>query len=172
MVPFADASYIAISHVWGEVDEDHMITVKEIGPIKVSLSKAKFMEDKLRDVVRDNYFWMDILCISQAKEDEDERINFTAVFPSIYRKVQKTIVVRDGSGFHSCCAKVVGELSTWAEYREGIQRWYDHWRSGHWYGGFCEGILERLWPLQEIILSRKVQFVSCDESTIKQPPGI
>lgn len=151
--------YIAFSHVWGDADWTTLNIITD--QVMVSKSKARFLEHNLQDLVGDSYFWMDVLCIDQTKEEE--RIKVTSIIPQIFEHAQKTIVIRDGSGYISCCARAFGSLSTWDDYNAGVRRWCKHWTDEHNYHLLKEGILERLWPLQESILSNRIQFVTCEE---------
>ncbi|RYC81178.1 hypothetical protein BFJ63_vAg15932 [Fusarium oxysporum f. sp. narcissi] len=158
-IDFHEIHYIAFSHVWGDA---HWTTLHGIADrVKVSKSKARFLEHNLHNLVGNSYFWMDVLCIDQTKDEE--RIKVTTIIPQIIEHAQKPIVIRDGSGYVSCCALAFGNLSTWGDYNAGVSRWRKHWTDEHKHHLLKEGILERLWPLQESILSNRIQFVTCEE---------
>ena len=165
-VNLRDVSYIAISHVWGDTE---WMNVEGIGDdIPVSQSKREFLEQHLQKLVGRSYFWIDILCVDQ--RSVETKIKATAVIPEIYSRALKTIVIRDGLGFKKCCAKAFGAFSACEDqYDAGVQQWTDHWRSDHGQGSLYEGILQRLWPLQEIVFSNTVKFVTCAETRDPRP---
>ncbi|KIW69172.1 hypothetical protein PV04_05065 [Phialophora macrospora] len=170
-IDFRTAEYIAFSHVWGAPGEYAWRDVAGIPfPIIVSESKARFLEQSLTSLVGDAYFWMDVICVDQGEDIKsvEKRIKMTTVFPDIFNRAKKTIVIRDGLGFKSCCAQVIGQLPGWDAYKPAVQRLADHWRTEHRSDVLYEGILERLWPLQEAILSNNLQFVSCEEREKKK----
>ncbi|KAF5235426.1 hypothetical protein FOXYS1_15651 [Fusarium oxysporum] len=118
-IDFHEIHYIAFSHVWGDA---HWTTLNGIADrVKVSKSKARFLEHNLQNLVGNSYFWMDVLCINQTKDEE--RIKVTTIIPQIFEHAQKPIVIRDGSGYVSCCALAFGNLSTWGDYNAGVSRW-------------------------------------------------
>lgn len=164
-IDFRHTNYIAFSHVWGDPSLYHPTTISNIPePIIATPSKARCLDQNLQRLVGDSYFWLDVLSIDQSPETVEERIQATAIMPDIYKHAQKTIVIRDGSGFQSCCVDAIGQLRTWADYHNGIKQWNTHWRTDHRGQRLYEGILERLWPLQESVFSNHVQFISCEES--------
>lgn len=151
--------YIAVSHVWGPATWQN-VPALGIGEIIVSPHKAKFLTDKLQALVGDSDFWMDILCVDQL--DAKARLSIVKSIPAIYRSAQATIVIRDGDGLHSCCADAVGSFETWSG--DGLQKLADHvvYNTTSHGSGFSESWLGRLWPLQEVLLSDRLQFASCD----------
>lgn len=154
-------NYIAISHVWGDATWRTVDGVD--GEVLVSDSKAKFILEELPPAVGQGYFWMDILCIDQ--RDDAARVQVVQHIPSIFRYATKTIVIRDGWGVRKCCVDAVGGVDDWFDMKKGARtRWFPHLSKKH-FGGLQEGVLERLWPLQEIILSDHIQFLSCEEPT-------
>jgi hypothetical protein len=164
-IDFHHNNYIAFSHVWGHPSLYHPTTISNIPEsIIVTPSKARYLNQNLQRLVGDSYFWLDVLSIDQSPETVEERIQATAIMPEIYKRAQKTIVIRDGSGFRTCCVDAIGQLRTWADFDNGMQQWNAHWRSDHRGQRLYEGILERLWPLQESVLSNHIQFISCEES--------
>lgn len=168
--PINNTSYLAISHVWGEVDWQEVPGIE--GEILVSKEKAKFMTERLNAVVGTDYFWMDILCVDQ--RDKAARIAVTQHIPTIFRRAQRTIVVRDGTGFRSCCVEAMGipkrTPKNWlsdndCRYHKKLAR---HYKSVHNEEVFADGVLTRLWPLQEVMLSDTIQFVQCDFIEVKR----
>jgi hypothetical protein len=105
---------------------------------------------------------MDILCINQ--KDPGEIMTMTQHIPAIFRSAQKTIVVREGSGLRGCCIQAVGDVASWKRGVEWAGQLQRHHRFKH---RNCqernEGLFERLWVLQEIMLSNTIQFARCEE---------
>ena len=117
-VDFHQVKYVAISHVWGEAK---WTKIKEFpDELIVSPSKARFLEKTLQKLVGTSYFWIDVFCFDQ--RGTEWRIKVTAVIPEIYNRAQKTVVIRDGLGYKSCCARALGDFSTWDEHSTGFQR--------------------------------------------------
>src|SRR5205814_7254714 len=103
----------------------------------------------------------DILCVDQ--RDENARIAITRHIPSIFRLGQLTIIVRDSSGFRECCVEALGNpCNFYSRDTNGRILLAVHIRDNHRNEVVNKGTLTRLWPLQEIILSDKLQFVHCD----------
>jgi hypothetical protein len=128
-VDFRKTEYIAFSHVWGE---PHQYAWREITgipfPIIISESKARFLEANLRQLVGEGYFWMDVICVDQHDDPEstEKRVALTSVYPEIFNRASKTIVIRDGLGFKRCCAAAFGEFSSAAAYGPAINRFGHH----------------------------------------------
>src|SRR5947207_9412912 len=139
--------YLAISHVWGKAEWHDVRGFDE--RLLVSKEKAKFMEEKLCGVVAGEYFWMDILCINQ--HNDEDRVAIAQHIPMIFQLAQKTIVVRESTGFQECCVEAIGDMDRFFE--EGACRsLFAHWdmeRLSHC--NLEEGVLSRVWPFQEII---------------------
>jgi hypothetical protein len=95
IVVLHDTKYLAISHTWGEA-EWQLIPAFE-GEILASKEKAKFIKERLHQLVGEQYFWMDILCIDQ--RNADARVAVTQNIPAIFQFAQRTIVIRDGTGW-------------------------------------------------------------------------
>jgi hypothetical protein len=91
-------NYLAISHVWGEA-EWRVLSVLDGEKILASKEKARFIEDGLREFTGEEYFWMDVLCVDQG--NADARVAITQHIPAIFRRAQKTIVIRDGYVFRN-----------------------------------------------------------------------
>jgi hypothetical protein len=156
----ADITYIAISHVWEKVSWRCIPGVP--GEVLASQIKAEFIAQKLSALVGRNYFWMDILCVDQS--DKAARIAVTQHIPTIFRSAKKVILIKDGSAFRDCCVRTIGDIPRWFNpNNEGRQQFFDHYSACHPQSvGLSEGVLTRLWPFQEIILSDRLQFVNCD----------
>jgi hypothetical protein len=161
--------YLAISHVWGDAQWQEIPGID--GEVLVSKEKANFITERLRSIVGTDYFWMDILCVEQ--RDKAARIAVTAHIPVIFRHAQKTILVRGSRGFRECCIKSI----TIPE--QPSTKWFNgtfatllknHYREVHDGEDFTDGVLLRLWPLQEIILSDTIQVVRCDDAESRRFP--
>ena len=100
---------------------------------------------------------MDILCVDQ--RSFEARIGVIKHIPAIYRAAQKTVIIREPGGPDRCCAAAIGEYKSWRE--DAAQRLFQHIQSAH-IDGLVETWLERLWPLQEALLSDRLQFTVCD----------
>ena len=156
--PIGTVEYIAISHVWGDAKWQHVAGIEE--EVMVSEEKAQFMVDQLPDIVKDSHFFMDVLCIDQ--RSKEARIAITQHIPRIYREAQKTVVVRTSGGFRQCCKDMYKMYGSRAQ---TIERVGNHLLKDHKFKDFDEGVLTRLWPLQEILLSNNLQFVRCNAVT-------
>ena len=155
--------YIAISHIWAQA-----VWYSDIPGISweiiASPQKVNFLRHRLPALVGTEYFWMDILCVDQ--RSFEARIAVVEHIPAIYRGAQKTIVVREDGGFQDCCTKAIGNYRSWRE--DAAQNLATHIREAH-LDGLVESWFDRLWPLQEAILSNHLQFTVCahekDKST-------
>jgi len=167
-LPLNSIKYIAVSHVWGQATWQRVAGHEE--KVLVSNEKAKFLAERLPSVVGDQYFWMDILCVNQ--RDSTERVAVTQHIPSIFRLAERTIVVRDSTGFQSCYAAVIGDVTWLAGPNTSEEACKEYWgfvqhcASVHKGIGFNEGALTRLWPLQEMMLSDKLEFVRCEATEV------
>ncbi|KIV89469.1 hypothetical protein PV10_06866 [Exophiala mesophila] len=149
--------YLAISHIWAKAEwRDDIPNI----PWKVLASphKAAFLADEFKQLVGREFFWMDILCVDQAVPDE--RIRVVRHIPNIYRGAAKTIVIREPGGFAKCCADAMtADGNTWMNgARENFQR---HMRTSHYFHPLAEPWFDRLWVLQEAVLSDTIQFTIC-----------
>src|SRR5205814_2031689 len=154
--------YVAVSHVWGNA-KWRSIPIAD-GELMVSSEKAQFLKHQLPSIMGSSWFWMDILCINQ--RDRGARVSVTKYIPTIFRSATKTLVVRESTGLRHCCAKAVPDISKLLfkslgpnnDYGFSSMHYKDH--PSHQPKGE-DGILTRLWPFQEIILSDNLQFVRC-----------
>lgn len=161
MMPLKNLHYVAVSHVWGEVEWRSIPGVE--GDVSASREKAKFIAERLHSIVGSEYFWMDILCVNQ--RDSDKRVAVTQHIPAIFRQAQRTIVVHDRIAFRDCCLQVMRDQATWASW-ECHKRIDDHHFQDHECNG--ESILTRAWVVQEILLSDRLKFVHSFEPPRKQ----
>src|SRR5438046_10249982 len=76
--------------------------------------------------------------------------------------MQRTIIIRDGTGYRDCCVEVMSNLDTWFDDTGDANcKLLCHIQATHKNEVFTEGVLSRLWVLQEIMLSDNIQFVHC-----------
>jgi hypothetical protein len=145
--------YVAVSHVWGRAEWQHITGVQ--GDILVSEDKATFISENLPQLLDGLAFWMDVVCINQRKRAE---VTATVQFiPNIFRDAARTMVVRECDGLYNCCTKLVEGFCD----RHDLQtRLVDHARD-HRKPKLDESYLQRLWTLQECLLSHTLQFVFC-----------
>ncbi|KAJ7263565.1 hypothetical protein B0H12DRAFT_1103012 [Mycena haematopus] len=169
-------SFIAVSHVWGNANWRQLECVEH--EILISEEKAHFITHDLPNVVGSTWFWMDILCVDQ--RDGDARVAVTQHIPSIFRAAIKTVVIRESTGFRDCCVEAAGrpfefmgktrygrprkdqdEDIDFTEGMDGRQKLGLHLQREHAEDNIEDGVLSRLWPLQEIMMSNCVRFVKC-----------
>jgi hypothetical protein len=164
MVVLADTKYVAISHVWGDALWQPVDGVE--GEIMISDEKAKFLKERMRELVGEGFFWMDILCINQ--RDKAARVAVTQYIPATFRRAQQTIAIRGGEGIRYCCYQAAKFPSDTAELLEKmmfppcLDRLTRHYEEHH-VGEDCaiDGMISRLWPLQELLVSDTIHFVQC-----------
>ena len=152
-------SYIAISHIWAQA-EWHSNLAGIGWEVLASTQKARFLTQRLPSLVGTEYFWMDILCVDQ--RSFEARVGVVAHIPAIYRGARKTIVVREAGGISECCAQAIGDYRSWRE--DAAQNFATHIQTAH-LNGLVESWFDRLWPLQEAILSDRLQFTVCETET-------
>ena len=163
VVPIYNTEYLAISQAWGIAQWEKVPGYDE--RLMLSKSKVKFIVERLPQIVGDSYFWMDIMCVDQC--NAEARIAVTQHIPSIFRNVARTIIFRGGTAFGECCAMVVKDAA--ADSGEGFaweQPFIDHHKAVHPRVHFDEVVLSRLWIVQEILLSDRIQFVRCDTDSV------
>lgn len=157
---WGDCGYVAVSHVWGsDVKETRLTSTRPKVPL--SKEKAKFLQEQFPSIIGKEWFWMDVLCIDQS--DEKSRVAVTQYIPAIFRSALKTIVVRDSTGLRPCCRQATDDLIEALSTQRDFRGFYDHYaeHQSHLPRGE-DGILTRLWPLQEILLSNNLHFVQCN----------
>jgi len=161
-----ETKYLAISHVWGQATWRNVVGVD--AQILASDEKAKFVAERLPFIVGDDWFWMDILCVDQ--RNRAARVAVTQHIPTIFRFAERTILVRDGTGFRECCNAVAEPFGSWARNPyNGVEAISEHLAKTHLRNNdFNESILSRLWVLQEVMLSDIIQFVHCDFAAEEQ----
>jgi hypothetical protein len=102
---------------------------------------------------------MDTLTVDQ--RDPVEVSSIVDVIPNIFRMAKKTIAVRECDGLYDCCMEAVEGFEDHGEF---TQRLHDH-ASTHRDYACAESYLQRLWTLQECLLSDTIEFVVGRNST-------
>jgi hypothetical protein len=126
------------------------------------------MAERLASIVGTDWFWMDVLCVDQ--RNKGARIAITQHIPTIFRYSRQTILISDSTGFRNCCTTALGippQQLPVDYFHEGCQyrkRLVEHYQRVHNHDVFLDGIISRLWPYQEIILSDRIQCVRVDIS--------
>lgn len=149
--------YVAFSHVWGPTEWRHVRGIPS--EVKCSKEKADFIENDLPGMVGDGAFWMDTLTVNQ--RDQVEILAVVDAIPTIFRMAKKTIAIRECDGLYSCCMSAVDGFQDHGDFlRKLVSHARDH--SNH----VCsEVFLQRLWTLQECLLSHTIEFVVGKTST-------
>jgi hypothetical protein len=169
-IDICTTEYITISHVWCLPSWHNIPSI----PWKflATPQKARWISEELPKLVRNCYFWMDILAIDQ--ESRDDRLGVVDHIPSLYKNSQKTIVVRERGGFEECCAVYIPDYQNEIESSvfSAQRQCMIHWKGSH-PNGIEEVWFGRIWPLQEIMLSNKLQFTICQSngSTTRSSPS-
>jgi len=158
--PIESTDYIAFSHVWGEWA---WRTIDGIPyEVKASQEKAQFIANDLPALVGDGAFWMDTLTVDQRNPVEVSEI--VDAIPDIFRMAKKTIAVRECDGLYDCCVAAVADFETCEEFG---QKFADHGLD-HVDHLCAESYLQRLWTLQECLLSHTIEFVVGKNSMSKR----
>jgi aerobic-type carbon monoxide dehydrogenase small subunit (CoxS/CutS family) len=151
-----EVEYIAVSHVWGDKKWRSLKCMDN--EVLISDSKADFVEIRLYPIVGETYFWMDTLTVNQ--HNQREVIATVHSIPNIFSDAQRTLVVKQGDGMRACCADAVNTAGE--DVKGVISIWFEHATENHPHSSRShETYLERLWTLQEIMLSHTLQFVLC-----------
>jgi len=156
-----ETQYIAISHVWGMTEWLQMRNMN--GEKLISRSKAKFVENRLEALVGNTAFWMDTLTVNQ--RDQEEVIAIVQLIPSIFRNAIRTIALRENDGFYTCCMEALSGFQDWGDFQ---RKWGRHIQDtpSHQCHIRTESYLQRLWTLQECLLSHTIQFVTPKPSMV------
>lgn len=151
--------YIAISHVWGDISWRYVPIIGR--EAKISEQKAKFVSQELPKLVGDMPFWMDTLTVNQ--RDDAEVIATVQAIPAIFRDAKKTLAVRECDGLYACCSRAAtGSLGL----DELLQAIALHVVEKHDGCLVEEAYLQRLWTLQECLLSHTIEFVSVSKGCV------
>jgi hypothetical protein len=147
-----EVEYVAFSHVWGDWEWRMVPGIPY--EVKVSQEKADFIANDLPALVGDGAFWMDTLTVDQ--RNEKEVLAIVDSIPAIFKMAKRTIAVRESDGFYDCCVDAVEGFEDWADFATRV---IEHDSRGHRDYVCVESYLQRLWTLQECLLSRSIQFV-------------
>ncbi|KAG6364686.1 hypothetical protein INS49_006290 [Diaporthe citri] len=151
--PINDLEYLAISHVWGDPSLLEPRDVPGIeGKVLCTPEKAEYIEHELPKKVGTKPFWMDILTVDQTNKDAVTAI--TKSIPLLFRNASCTIVLRECDGFYDCCREAVEGFDNYGSFLNKILSHH----SSHKSHVRIESYLQRLWTLEECLLSRTVQF--------------
>jgi hypothetical protein len=153
-----ELEYVAISHVWGE-KEWLSIPGVEV-KVLISREKAEFVEKELPGLVSEGAFWMDTLTVDQT--NQAEVIATVQSIPAIFRHASRTIAIRECDGIYACCMVA---LNSFASKTEFYQKFVLH-NERHERHVRDESYLQRLWTLQECLLSHTIQFVVAKRSML------
>lgn len=147
----SSTNYIAFSHCWGNWAWRSVPGIPY--EVKASQQRADFIANDLPALIGDGVFWMDTLTVDQTRENEVLAI--VDVIPTIFKHASKTIAVRECDGLYNCCIEAVEGFE---DYNDFLNKLYDHVDSHYEY--LCtESYLQRLWTLQECLLSHTIDFV-------------
>lgn len=162
--------YLAISHSWTDrTGHGNSLTVDDLAPWPITLSPAKIhLLDWLFEVQAQgepwtSWYWMDLFCIDQTREDENTFSQQLEQIPSIFFRA------------NSCLALLASRPC-----REAVQFWgkeqliaetkeYEHWDAvvgwlkEHSLRCFCSPTLDswltRVWTRQEVLYSKDLIMV-------------
>lgn len=149
--------YVAFSHVWGDWKWRGIPGIPY--EVKASQEKADFIENDLPALVGDGAFWMDTLTVDQ--HNEKEVLDIVQSIPTIFRMAKRTIAVRECDGLYDCCMEAVRDFQTIKEFKSKL---YTHCGAHDEF--VCnESYLQRLWTLQECLISHTIQFIVAPNST-------
>ncbi len=143
--------YVAFSHVWGDWEWRRVPGIPY--EVKVWQEKADFIANDLPELVGDGAFWMDTLTVDQ--RDEKEVLAIVDSIPAIFKMAKRTIAVREPDGLYDCCVKAVEGFKDFTDFGTRLIEHHDKHGDDVW----VESYLQRLWTLQECLLSKNIQFV-------------
>lgn len=146
-----ELEYVVFSHVWGDWKWRKIPGIPY--EVKASQEKADFIEKDLPALVGDGVFWMDTLTVDQ--RNEKEVLTIVQFIPTIFKMARRTIAVRECDGLYDCCIKAVEGFQDYGEFSKKLNEHSDK----HDDDVFSESYLQRLWTLQECLLSHTIQFV-------------
>ncbi|OWY48660.1 hypothetical protein AALT_g8032 [Alternaria alternata] len=159
--PIESTDYIAFSHVWGSWAWRSTDGIPY--EIKASEEKAHFIANDLPALVGDGAFWMDTLTVDQRNPAEVSEI--VDKIPTIFRMAKKTIAVRECDGLYDCCIAAVNGFESVTEF---VKKFHAH-DDEHFDYICAESYLQRLWTLQECLLSHTIEFVVGTNNQPKTP---
>lgn len=151
-----EIKYVAVSHVWGQAEWQQIKVMQ--GDLLASREKATFISERLPQLLDGLAFWMDVICVNQRNRTEVTAI--VQSIPDIFRDASRTLVIRECDGLYNCCTTLVDGFTSRRDFVDRLaQHAWDHYK--HKYD---ESYLQRLWTLQECLLSHTLQFVLCGSS--------
>ena len=180
-------SFIALSYVWGPVDDAVEITLNN-KPFRVTTNLEAFLRKIARDKARQHsdktsasYIWIDALCINQG--NVSERNAQVQMMGSIYSHATRVIVwLGTGGDYMKAAMAHVQELSALTISLGGAQAIFlpenratvsdrfhgtmkgDNNERKAMFEFFKAPWWTRMWVLQEVALAKSVTFVCGDES--------
>jgi hypothetical protein len=149
--PMESTDYIAFSHVWGDWTWRSIDGIPY--EVKASEEKARFIANRLPALVGDGAFWMDTLTVDQRNPVEVSEI--VDAIPDIFRMARKTIAVGECDGLYDCC---IAAVDGFEDHAELMRKFHAH-NITHTGCVCAESYLQRLWTLQECLLSHTIEFV-------------
>ncbi|KAH7081917.1 Alpha/Beta hydrolase protein [Paraphoma chrysanthemicola] len=129
--------------------------------------KAKFIDERLYSLVGEVAFWMDTITVNQ--KDQAEVISTVQAIPTSFQDAKKTIAVREGDGLYNCC---VDAVRGWTDFAELKSRMMPHVVGSHDEDIYTESYVDRLWTLQECLLSHTIEFTLATEGAPMKKPQI
>jgi hypothetical protein len=153
-----ELEYVAFSHVWGKWEWRKVPGIPY--EVKVSEEKSDFIANHLPALVGDGAFWMDTLTVDQ--RNEKEVLAIVDSIPTIFKMAKRTIAVRESDGFYDCCMKAVEGFHDFKDFGKKLNGHH----SAHTDYVCVESYLQRLWTLQECLLSHTIQFVVGNSSSM------
>jgi hypothetical protein len=164
--------YITISHVWCNASWCNIPGVS--WKVLASPQKARWIREELPTLVGQHLFWMDILAVDQSSSAA--RVAVVEAIPALYKHAMKTILVREDGGFGECCVDFIPKYDdeeqgnlTVQEIKETNDHASRHMEEHH-HGGLREIWLERMWPLQELMLFHTIQVTICKSVSPEPSP--
>ena len=101
--PRAGCDYIALSYVWGGVDQSVPSAGIPGGPLPMSLPATIEDAMALAKALGKRYLWVDSICIDQ--KDQDKKLEQINLMSDIYRGAYMTIIAMSGTSANSGLAR-------------------------------------------------------------------
>ena len=157
--PSAKCDYIALSYVWGGVDQSIPVAGKSGGSLSMALPATIEDAMSLANALGKQYLWVDSICINQM--DQAERLKQIGLMSGIYQGAYMTIIAMSGTSANAGLARVghTPIVQHQAQFRT---------KSGTVVGiGPTLGYLisqmpwaKRAWTFQEAILSQRCLYLT------------
>lgn len=166
-VMYEGEDYACISHVWGKQRMHHAKDLGIRGGVnwKVPLSHSHKIST-LVNVMKHlemTYCWMDVLCMPQDRQDEiDKEIPYMGDY---YSNAKVTIILSTeeysvSDDFVKWCAMMANVVKSWRDFTHDEQMWLRSLHGGNLLDVSKDPWYERVWILQETVLSRRLILVS------------